>query len=143
MIGGVWPVAAAALVAGVAVPTVSARADGAAAYRKCLACHGLGPRQDDRDGPTLCGVVGRRVAGVGAFAYSPALRAFADRQPRWDRRSLDAFLADPQAQAPGNTMTFFGIRDRAERSALIAWLAAPGRCTRQAPVRKLPRRVPR
>lgn len=98
-------------------------AAGERAYQKCLSCHGLGPRENDRDGPTLHGIVGREVASVPGFVYSDAMRAFARRQSRWTRHALDAFLADPQAVVPGNTMGFFGMRDPAERTALIEWLA--------------------
>jgi hypothetical protein len=36
--------------------------------------------------------------------------------------TLDAFLADPQAIVPGNSMGFFGLRDAQDRSDLIAYL---------------------
>jgi cytochrome c len=97
---------------------------GERAYARCLACHALTPQGDDRDGPTLHGVFGREVAGLDGYPYSPALRAYAQRQPRWTRAALDAFLADPQAVAPDNAMGFFGLRDSTERAALIDWLAS-------------------
>ena len=100
---------------------------GERAWAKCLACHAVTPGQDDRDGPTLHGIVGREVAAVPGYRYSPALRRYAERRPRWTREALDAFLADPQVVAPGNTMGFFGMRDPAERAALIAWLASEPR----------------
>ena len=51
------------------------------------------------------------------------MRAYAVRQRRWDRATLDAFIADPQAVVPGNEMGFFGIADAEERRALIEFLA--------------------
>lgn len=100
---------------------------GERAWAKCLACHALTPQGDDGDGPTLHRIVGREVAGLEGFPYSDALRGYARRQPRWTREALDAFLADPQAAAPGNAMAFFGLRDPTERAALITWLAGEPR----------------
>ncbi|MCL9999916.1 MAG: c-type cytochrome [Erythrobacter sp.] len=104
-----------------ATPSVSR---GERAFQKCYACHALGEDDEGAEGPSLGGIVGRKVAALPGYAYSGPLRAYADKQPRWTRAELDAFLADPQAAAPGNAMGFFGIKDPAERAALIDYLAA-------------------
>jgi cytochrome c len=107
-----------------AQPEPAAVSAGERAYARCLACHALTPDGDDREGPTLHGIVGREVAGLDGYPYSPALRAYARRQPRWTRAALDAFLADPQTVVPDNAMGFFGVHDPAERAELIDWLAS-------------------
>lgn len=98
-------------------------AAGERAYQKCYACHSLEGPDPTTQGPSLKGVLGRRVAAEEGFAYSPALRAYAAQQAEWTREALDAFIADPQAAVPGNEMGFFGIADAAERLALIEYLA--------------------
>jgi cytochrome c len=98
-------------------------AAGARAYQKCYSCHSLEGPDPSTQGPSLKAILGRAVAAEQGFAYSPEMRAYAARQGRWDRASLDAFIADPQAVVPGNEMGFFGIADAAERRALLAYLA--------------------
>lgn len=99
---------------------------GERAYQKCYACHSLEGPDPDAQGPSLKGIVGRKVASEAGFTYSPALRGYAGKQQRWDRKALDTFIADPQQTVPGNKMGFFGIRNAEERKALIAFLAATG-----------------
>jgi len=97
---------------------------GERAFQKCYACHALSEDEEGAEGPSLRGIVGRKVAALPGYAYSGPLRAYALAQPRWTRAALDAFLADPQGTVPGNAMGFFGIKDPAERAALIDYLAA-------------------
>ena len=97
---------------------------GARAFQKCYACHSLEGPDPSTQGPSLKGVLGRKVAAEPGFAYSPAMRAYAAQQPVWTREALDTFIADPQAIVPGNEMGFFGIGDPDERRALIEYLAA-------------------
>ena len=104
-------------------PDSATLAAGERAYQKCYACHSLEGPDPSTQGPSLNGIVGRAVASEAGFAYSPAMRAYATRQPRWTRESLDAFMADPQAVVPDNEMGFFGIADVEERRALIEFLA--------------------
>ena len=97
---------------------------GERAFQKCYACHSLEGPDPSTQGPSLKGVLGRKVAAEPGFAYSPAMRAYAAKQPVWTGEALDAFIADPQAVVPGNEMGFFGVADAEERRALIAYLAA-------------------
>lgn len=98
---------------------------GAVAFQKCYACHSVLPGETGLPGPNLAGVVGRPVASVPDFDYSPALKALPARGVEtWSVTALDAFLADPEAFAPGTMMTFVGLRDAGERRDLIAFLAA-------------------
>ena len=101
----------------------AALAAGERAYQKCYSCHPLEGPDSTTQGPSLKGLLGRAVASEAGFAYSAAMRAYAERQSRWDRATLDAFIADPQAVVPHNEMGFFGISDAAERRSLIDYLA--------------------
>ena len=103
-------------------PTPDQIAQGERAYQKCFGCHALEPGKNDLQGPTLHGIVGRGVAAEPGFDYSPALRHFAKREPRWTQELLDRFAADPEALVPRTTMSFHGIADAEEREALVAYL---------------------
>jgi cytochrome c len=95
---------------------------GERAYQKCYSCHALEPGKNDLTGPTLHRIVGRSVAAEPGYDYSPALRRLSESEPRWTRELLDRFVEDPERLVPGTSMTFHGIRDPAERAALIAFL---------------------
>lgn len=97
-------------------------AAGERAYQKCYSCHSLEPGKNDLTGPTLYGIVGRPVAAEPGYAYSPALRHFAQAEPRWTKALLDRFVRDPEILVPATSMIFHGIDDTAERAALIAFL---------------------
>lgn len=118
---------AAAAVALAALPAARNGDQGARAYALCVACHALEPGRNTPAGPTLHNLVGRRVAALPGFNYSPALRRFAVRNPRWTPALLDRFLADPEGLVPGTEMGLVGISDASRRRALIAWLAVPRR----------------
>lgn len=95
------------------------RAGGAFA-RLCAGCHA--PAFGEPAGPSLAGVVGRDVASLPGFDYSPALLAL---DGAWTEAALDAFLRDPDAYAPGTTMYLSELAE-ADRAEVVATLAAEG-----------------
>ena len=110
------------------VPFVSASAQtagdparGAQIAGACLACHSLSPGRN-LTGPSLWRVVGRKAGTAEGFGrYSAALKASG---LTWDEQHLDAWLKDPAALVPGNSMGFAGIADAKARADLIAYLEA-------------------
>lgn len=92
---------------------------GAGIYRTCASCHSL-VRGDHRTGPSLSGLWGRKAGTVEGFTrYSPAIK---NAGVTWDDRSMDAWLENPGHFIPGNRMTFPGIKDKAARADLVAYL---------------------
>ena len=91
-------------------------------YERCAGCHSLG---QDRAGPRHCGLIGRRAGTVAGFDYSPAMKRSG---LVWDKATLDRFLADPMNVVPGTAMGYAGIDDKQERTDLIAYLEAAGKC---------------
>jgi cytochrome c len=89
------------------------------AFEVCIACHAYQPDEPPLEGPSLWQVVGRRIASLDSFEYSAALRKV---EGRWDRPTLDRFLAAPQAFAPGLKMTFGGVRNAADRTIVLDFL---------------------
>jgi cytochrome c len=83
--------------------------------KRCTGCHAL---TQDREGPRLNDVFGRRAASVAGFNYSEALQKV---DVRWDRETLNRWLTDPDAMAPGTDMTFRVIR-AGERADVIEYL---------------------
>lgn len=95
---------------------------GRRAFQKCYSCHDLSAGHSRQSGPSLHAVVDRPIASIQGFDYSPAMRRLALEERAWTRDLLDGFIADPEAVAPGTSMTFHGIGDPDERAALIAYL---------------------
>lgn len=85
----------------------------------CLGCHTVEPDGVDGIGPSLWGVVGRRVAAQDGYAYSDALRTL---DGRWSADLLRAFLEDPAAVAPGTTMQMTTEYSDQEIEDLITYL---------------------
>jgi cytochrome c len=87
--------------------------------RRCSGCHAL---DNNREGPRLRGVYGRKAGGVPEFTYSDALKKL---NLNWDDTSLDRWLTDPDAMAPDTDMAF-RLSAAEERKAVIAWLRTQG-----------------
>lgn len=89
--------------------------------KKCVACHQF-EKPENRIGPHMVGVIGRPVASVEGFKYSPAMIAHATTVPVWDEVALNAYLENPRGIVPGTKMAFGGLKKPAERADLLAYL---------------------
>lgn len=89
------------------------------AFRQCAVCHSTDESGQPAVGPNLRDVLGRPQANDPGFSYSEALRG---RSARWTDEELDAFLTDPSGYAPGTTMPFAGLKEPADRTAVIRFL---------------------
>lgn len=108
--------------AGTDYATLVAEADSVAGgkiFKKCGACHKIDDGANGV-GPHLHGVVGRQIASVGDFSYSPALSGKSGEV--WDLQHLTHFLENPKGYAPGTKMGFAGLKKPEDRVNLIAWL---------------------
>lgn len=85
--------------------------------QRCASCHATQAGQN-RIGPSLAGIAGRRAGSVDGARYSNALR---DSGLTWDDASLDRFLANPRQSVPGTTMAVT-VPNESQRQALIAFL---------------------
>src|ERR1700730_13923312 len=91
---------------------------GKTAFKKCALCHTTEAGKN-KIGPSLFGVVGRQSAGLESFNYSQGLKQF---EHPWDEPPPDISLADPRGTVPGTKMIFPGVKDKAERDDVIAYL---------------------
>jgi len=91
---------------------------------QCQGCHSLAEDGVASIGPSLWGVVGRRIASAEGFPYSDGLKAARQRvaRGRWTTDTLRTFLKDPQSFAPGTTMEVTAQYSEAQISDLIAYL---------------------
>jgi cytochrome c len=98
-------------------------AKGEAAFvRQCAICHTINKGGDNRLGPNLFGVVGRRAGTVPEFKYSNAFRNIATFE--WTEGLLGPWIALPSVMIPGTTMgTFPGVSDR-DKDDIVAYVAA-------------------
>ena len=92
---------------------------GSQVFRQCLACHSVEPGRH-LTGPSLGNIWGRKAGTAEDFyRYSKALK---DANISWNAETLDAWLKDPSAFIPNNSMGFAGIENAQARADLIAYL---------------------
>jgi cytochrome c len=107
----------------VPLATLLASADpqaGQETAKVCQACHNFTEGAGAKIGPDLYQVVGRKVASKPGFAYSAALKQFADKT--WTYELLNTWLTSPSKMAPGTKMTFAGLSDPGDRANVLAYL---------------------
>jgi cytochrome c len=115
---------AAALGGGLAATPVLAEEDGQTAFNtSCRTCHTM-KEGDNRQGPSLAGIVGRKAGSLPGFNYSPSMK---QSGITWDEATLDQFIADPEQVVHGNTMKpYAGIKDAAQRKLIVDFLKSGG-----------------
>lgn len=85
----------------------------------CRTCHSM-KEGDNRLGPSLAGVVGRKAGTLPGYAYSPSMQ---NSGVTWDEATLDKFIANPEQVVGGNKMKpFTSISDETQRKDIIAFL---------------------
>ena len=98
----------------------SASADNQLVFNNvCRTCHTL-KEGDNRLGPNLHNIIGRKAGSVPDYNYSSAMK---DSDLKWDRATLDRFIANPDQVVPGNRMKpYGGLTSAEERAKIIAFL---------------------
>jgi cytochrome c len=86
----------------------------------CRECHSF-LKDDNRLGPSLYGVVGRKAGAEPGYVYTQSLK---DSGVTWDEPTLDKWIANPGAVIPDNGMSppYGGVADPAIRQRIIAFL---------------------
>lgn len=88
-------------------------------FLRCATCHAA-ESAEHRNGPSLATVYGRTAGTVEGFGrYSDALKRAG---VVWTEEALDAWLRNPKAVVPGNSMVMPGIAAVQVRLDLIAYL---------------------
>ena len=90
----------------------------------CRTCHTV-REGDNRLGPSLSRVIGRKAGSLPNYNYSESMKK-ADLV--WDKQNLDRFIANPDAVVSGNNMKpYGGIASAEERAKIVAFLESAGR----------------
>jgi cytochrome c len=88
----------------------------------CRTCH-MVREGDNRLGPNLHKVVGRKAGSLPDYGFSSAMK---EAGFVWDEEKLDRFIANPDEVVPGNSMKpYGGLSSNDDRKKIIAFLAQP------------------
>ncbi|AUX79573.1 c-type cytochrome [Sinorhizobium fredii] len=91
-------------------------------FNRCAACHSI--EGQNRSGPTLNGVFGRKAGAIESYRYSTAIL---NSNIIWTDDTLDAYLSGPARMLQGTRMTLTVVRpdDRADIITYLKTLAYP------------------
>jgi cytochrome c len=92
---------------------------GATVFKRCMACHTVGPDAKNGVGPVLNGVVGRAAGVYPGYSYSAANK---NSGLIWDEATLATYLHAPRKLVPGTKMTFAGLSKDQDIADVIAYL---------------------
>jgi cytochrome c len=88
----------------------------------CRTCH-LVREGDNRLGPNLHKIIGRKAGSLPDYGFSSAMK---EAGFVWDEEKLDRFIANPDEVVPGNSMKpYGGLSSSEDRKKIIAFLAQP------------------
>jgi cytochrome c len=90
--------------------------------RQCAICHTIDKGGENRLGPNLFGIVGKRAGAAPDFKYTNAFRNTATFE--WNEGLLGPWIALPAVMIPGTAMGVFpGVSDR-DKDDIVAYVAA-------------------
>ena len=108
--------------AGLAAAQEGKADDGAEVFKKCRACHDVGPDAKNKVGPVLNDIIGRHAGTIEGFPYSEANKTAGGKGLVWTEEVLLKYLENPLTFMPGTKMAFAGLKDLQDRKDLIAYL---------------------
>ena len=92
---------------------------GERSFRKCTPCHSIGPDAQNKLGPILNGLSGRKSGTIENYSYTDANK---NSGITWDDKAFSDYIIDPRARIPNTKMIFPGIKNEKERTDLWAYI---------------------
>src|SRR5262249_36602780 len=92
-------------------------ATGEPGFAPCAVCHST-KEGENKIGPSLAGVFGRKSGSAPGYNYSPAMQSAGIT---WDEQELDKYLANPPADVHGTKMVI-SVPSAEDRQNVIAYL---------------------
>jgi cytochrome c len=93
---------------------------GKTVFNVCLACHTIGPGAQNKIGPELNGLDGRKAGTVPSFDYSDANKSSGIV---WNEETFEDYVKNPAAKVPGTKMIFPGIKNEQQNKDLWAYVS--------------------
>ena len=94
-------------------------AAGETVFKQCLACHEIGPDAQNKVGPELNGIDGRK-AGSTNYPYSDGNK---NSGITWNEATFLEYIKDPRAKVQGTKMFFAGVKDEKKARDLWAYIS--------------------
>jgi len=114
-------VVAAVLIAASCVSGVAQDAQkGATVFNVCLACHAIGPGAQNKIGPELNGLDGRKAGTVPNFDYSDANKSSGIV---WNEATFKEYIKAPAAKIPDTKMIFPGLKNEQQVNDVWAYIS--------------------
>jgi cytochrome c len=95
-------------------------AKGEQSFHKCLPCHSIGDGAENKIGPELNGLDGRKAGTAPDYEYSDANK---NSGITWNEAKFKEYVKDPKAVVPGTKMMFAGIKNDQEVNDLWAYVS--------------------
>jgi len=119
LLGGLMLAGSLMLLEGTAMAAGDAAAGQVLFKQKCGICHSPVEGQN-KIGPSLWGVVGRKAGTLPSYTYSDAMK---NANRTWDEATLSDYLTNPRQKIPGIKMIFAGLPEESDRQNVIAYLS--------------------
>lgn len=86
---------------------------GESVFRRCAACHAVGPDASNKVGPVLNGAVGRAIASYPDYNYGAGLVALGETGAVWEAGAMAQYILNPA----GYVEEVLGERKQAKMAA--------------------------
>jgi cytochrome c len=93
---------------------------GKTVFNQCMICHSIGPGAQNKIGPELNGLDGRKAGTVANFSYSDANK---NSGIVWNEASFKDYIKDPRAKVPGTKMVLAGVKNEQQVNDLWAYIS--------------------
>jgi cytochrome c len=114
-----WIAVAALIAASTGIALAQDVAKGSNVFKQCQPCHSIGPGAQNKIGPELNGLDGRKAGTVPNYTFSDANK---NSGIVWNETNFKEYIKDPTAKMPGTKKTLSGLKNEQQANDLWAYL---------------------